>query len=79
MGNTLGRYPAATRLIVASDPLRRPSAKGFASYDAPTNTQMAVGKNQMWVSGTRLGRYELQVSLQKVNREWVMNEGDTFC
>src|SRR5690606_27962908 len=34
-------------------------AEQVASYDAPTNAQMAVGKNQMWVTGTRIGRYEL--------------------
>jgi outer membrane protein assembly factor BamB len=53
-------------------------AKQVASYDSPTSAQMAVDKNQMWVSGTRLGRYELQVSTGRVARDWVANEGDAF-
>jgi len=53
-------------------------AEQVASYDTPTSTQMAVGKNQMWVTGTRIGRFELQVSTGKVLRDWVFNEGDAF-
>ena len=53
-------------------------AEQVASYDAPTNAQIAVGKNQVWVTGTRIGRYELQVSTGRVSREWVINEGDSF-
>lgn len=53
-------------------------AEQVASYDAPTNAQIAVGKNQVWVTGTRIGRYELQVSTGRVAREWVINEGDSF-
>jgi outer membrane protein assembly factor BamB len=53
-------------------------AEQVASYDSPTNAQMAVGKNQVWVTGTRIGRYELQVSTGRVAREWVINEGDAF-
>ncbi len=54
-------------------------AEQVASYDSATNAQMAVGKNnQMWVSGTRIGRYELQVSTGRVARDWVINEGDSF-
>lgn len=53
-------------------------AEQVASYDAPTNAQMAVGKNQMWVTGTRIGRYELQASTGRVVRDWVINEGDSF-
>lgn len=53
-------------------------AKQVASYDSPTSAQMAVDKSQMWVSGTRLGRYELQVSTGRVARDWVANEGDSF-
>jgi outer membrane protein assembly factor BamB len=53
-------------------------AEQVASYDAPTNAQMAVGKNQVWITGTRIGRYELQVSTGRVAREWVINEGDSF-
>jgi outer membrane protein assembly factor BamB len=53
-------------------------AEQVASYDAATNAQIAVGKNQVWVTGTRIGRYELQVSTGRVAREWVINEGDSF-
>lgn len=53
-------------------------AKQVASYDTATNSQMAVGNNQMWVSGTRISRYELQVSNGRVARDWVINEGDSF-
>ncbi len=53
-------------------------AQQVASYDSATNAQMAVGRNQMWVSGTRIGRYELQVSTGRVARDWVINEGDSF-
>jgi outer membrane protein assembly factor BamB len=54
------------------------SAKQVASYDAPTNVQMAVGKNQMWVTGSRIRRFELQVSTGKVNPGWLLYEGDSF-
>jgi len=53
-------------------------AEQVASYDSPTSTQMVVGKNQMWVTGTRIGRFELQVSTGRVVRDWVLNEGDSF-
>ncbi len=53
-------------------------AKQVASYDSPTTMQMAVGKNQMWVSGTHLRRFELIVSTGQVIPKWLLNEGDTF-
>lgn len=53
-------------------------AQQVAAYDSPTSAQMAVDKNQMWVSGTRLARYELQVSTGRVARDWVASEGDAF-
>ena len=49
-----------------------------AFYDEPTATQMAVGKSQMWITGTRLGRYELQINTGRVIRDWSINESDTF-
>jgi outer membrane protein assembly factor BamB len=49
-----------------------------AFYDEPTSTQMAVGKSQMWITGTRLGRYELQINTGRVIRDWSINELDTF-
>ncbi|MEM9367621.1 MAG: PQQ-binding-like beta-propeller repeat protein [Planctomycetota bacterium] len=49
-----------------------------ASYEAPTATQMAVGRGQMWITGTRIGRYELQINTGRVVMDWTKNEGDTF-
>ena len=49
-----------------------------ATYQTPTATRMAIGKNQMWVSGTRIGRYELQISTGRVVPDWVKYPGDTF-
>lgn len=47
-------------------------------YDQPTPTQMAVGRSQMWITGTRLGRYELQINTGRVIRDWSKHELDTF-
>jgi outer membrane protein assembly factor BamB len=49
-----------------------------AFYDQPTATQMAVGRAQMWITGTRLGRYELQINTGRVVRDWSIHELDTF-
>jgi outer membrane protein assembly factor BamB len=49
-----------------------------AFYDQPTATQMAVGRAQMWITGTRLGRYELQINTGRVIRDWSIHELDTF-
>jgi len=48
------------------------------SYDTPTSTQMAVSKTQMWVTGTRIGRYELQINTGNIVRDWIKHEADTF-
>ncbi|WP_164103228.1 outer membrane protein assembly factor BamB family protein [Candidatus Laterigemmans baculatus] len=53
-------------------------AEQVATYDRPTETQMTVGRNQMWVTGTRIGRFELQINTGKVVRDWVRHEGDRF-
>ena len=55
--------------VVASQP---------ASYGTPTLTQMAVGRSQMWTTGTRIGRFELQVNRGRVVPDWSKHEGDTF-
>ena len=47
-------------------------------YDSPTSTQMAVGKTQMWITGTRVGRYELQINTESIVRVWGLHDGDTF-
>ncbi len=49
-----------------------------AFYEQPTATQMAVGRSQMWITGTRLGRYELQINTGRVIRDWSLHELDTF-
>ncbi|QDT02441.1 outer membrane biogenesis protein BamB [Rubripirellula lacrimiformis] len=47
-------------------------------YDQPTATQMAVGRTAMWITGTRVGRYELQINTGRVVRDWSLHELDTF-
>lgn len=49
-----------------------------ASYDQPTATQLAVSKTQMWVTGTRIGRYELQINTGNIVRDWIKHEADAF-
>ncbi|TWU51007.1 outer membrane biogenesis protein BamB [Rubripirellula tenax] len=49
-----------------------------AFYDEPTATQMAVGRTAMWITGTRVGRYELQINTGRVVRDWSLHELDTF-
>ncbi|TWU34512.1 outer membrane protein assembly factor BamB family protein [Novipirellula artificiosorum] len=53
-------------------------AEQVASYDEPTSTQMAVGKSQMWVTGTRIGRYELQINTGRVVQDWFKYPADNF-
>lgn len=45
-------------------------------YDQPTATQMAVGGSAMWITGTRVGRYELQIHVGQVIRDWSLHELD---
>lgn len=47
-------------------------------YDQPTATQMAVGRTAMYITGTRVGRYELQINTGRVVRDWSLHELDTF-
>ena len=49
-----------------------------AFYEHPTTTEMAVGRSQMWITGTRLGRYELQINTGRVVRDWSIHELDNF-
>ncbi len=53
-------------------------AEQVASYNEPTLTHMAVGRSQMWITGTRIGRYELQINTGRVVFDWGKDEGDTF-
>ena len=54
------------------------AAEQVATYEEPTSTQMAVGKNQMWITGTRVGRYELQINRGLVVPDWFKHDGDMF-
>ncbi|MEM6980108.1 MAG: PQQ-binding-like beta-propeller repeat protein [Planctomycetota bacterium] len=49
-----------------------------ASYDIPTKTRMAVGRSQLWITGTRIGRFELQINTGRVVYDWGKHEGDSF-
>lgn len=53
-------------------------AEQVATYSTPTKTQMVVGRNEMWVSGTRIGRFNLQINTGKVIGDWMQNDGDQF-
>ncbi|MCC9599347.1 PQQ-binding-like beta-propeller repeat protein [Stieleria sp. JC731] len=53
-------------------------AKLPASFNHPTLTQMAVGRSQMWTTGDRIGRYELQVNRGRVISDWTKASGDKF-
>ncbi|OYP35988.1 PQQ-binding-like beta-propeller repeat protein [Rhodopirellula sp. MGV] len=53
-------------------------AKLPASFSHPTLTQMAVGRSQMWTTGDRIGRYELQVNRGRVISDWTKDSGDKF-
>ncbi|TWT53298.1 outer membrane biogenesis protein BamB [Rubripirellula amarantea] len=49
-------------------------------YDEPTATEMAVDPqgSAMWITGTRVGRYKLQISTGQVIRDWSLHELDRF-
>ncbi len=49
-----------------------------AFYDEPTSTQMAVAGTQMWITGTRIGRFELQINTGNIVRNWTLHDADTF-
>ena len=81
------------RLIVLTDRGQvvvydiEPSAEGkqvtsvaelVSSYNRPTPTRMAVGRNQMWVTGSRIGRYELQINTGRIIADWGKYAGDRF-
>ncbi len=84
---------AGRRLIVLTDRGQvvvydiEPSAEGkqvtpvaelVSSYNRPTPTRMAVGRNQMWVTGSRIGRYELQINTGRIIADWGKYAGDRF-
>lgn len=47
-------------------------------YEQPTETQMVVGRQSMWIAGTRLGRYDLQIAQGRIVRKWSLHELDQF-
>jgi outer membrane protein assembly factor BamB len=54
------------------------AADQLASYGTPTLTRMAVGRGQMWTTGSKIGRYEIQVNRGRVVPDWFQHQGDTF-
>lgn len=90
---TVAPVVAGRRLIVLTDRGQvmvfdvEPSAEGkqvttvaelVASYNRPTATRMAVDRNQMWVTGSRIGRYELQINTGRIVADWGKYAGDQF-
>ncbi len=53
-------------------------AQQVASYDQPTATQMDVDDSQMWVTGTRINRYQLQANTGRIIFSWAKHAGDSF-
>ena len=47
-------------------------------YEQPTETEMVVGNQSMWIAGTRLGRYDLQIAQGRIVRKWSLHELDQF-
>ncbi len=44
----------------------------------PQISWMTASNNKLWVADTRFTRFDMQVSLQKLNRAWIKNDGDQF-
>lgn len=53
-------------------------AQGAPVYKTSTPTQMTADRSQLWVAGTRLSRFELQINTGQVVRDWVKHQGDSF-
>ncbi len=53
-------------------------AEQVPTYDRPTPTEMAVGRSEIWVTGSQIARYQLQINTGKVVRDWVKHKADTF-
>lgn len=53
-------------------------AQQVPTYAQPTDAKMAVGRNEMWVTGQQMARYDLQINTGKIVRDWVKYEGDIF-
>ncbi len=44
----------------------------------PQVSWCVAGDNKVWLADSRFTRFDLQVSLQKLNRAWIKNDGDQF-
>ncbi|MEZ6088965.1 MAG: PQQ-binding-like beta-propeller repeat protein [Pirellulaceae bacterium] len=53
-------------------------AEQVPSYSEPTLTQMAIDRSQMWVTGSQIMRYELQINTGRVIPGEVKYAGDIF-
>src|SRR6056297_720674 len=53
-------------------------ARCAPSYKRSTSTRMAASGSQMWITGTRIARFQLQINTGQVVRDWVKHEGDAF-
>ncbi len=45
----------------------------------PRVSWMVAERNKIWVADNRFTRFDLQVSLQKLSRAWIRNDGDQFA
>lgn len=48
------------------------------NLDQPQLAWSVFAKNKLWVADKRFTRFDLQVSLAKLNRTWIENDGDVF-
>lgn len=54
------------------------AAEQVPTYEEPTKTEIAVGRSEVFVTGTQLARYELQINTGKVILDWSLHDADTF-
>ncbi|MEM9828945.1 MAG: PQQ-binding-like beta-propeller repeat protein, partial [Planctomycetota bacterium] len=47
-------------------------------YDQPTATKMAFSDAMLWITGTQIGRYDLQYSSGRIVGKWNKHDGDAF-
>ena len=55
-----------------------PVGKIDASESTPTLMYQATDGGRLWVAGRRCTMYEIQVSLQKLDRKWTLHQDDAF-
>ncbi|MEZ6137311.1 MAG: PQQ-binding-like beta-propeller repeat protein [Pirellulaceae bacterium] len=44
----------------------------------PQISWAVAGENKLWMADTRFTRFDMQVTVQKLERAWIKNDGDTF-